>query len=137
LKSIPAIIDREEDVNSYSYRGNLERHSAGAIRIHCIGARYGHGIMLPFWLNVTAAVVPPFPSKAWVPVSANGPAMAGGAVMYPVDVYAKVPCTVALVHPLSSALAVGDMARASAVNAAIVKVLAMLHFMIISFAFIN
>ena len=57
--------------------------------------------------------------------------------MNPVDVYAKVPCKVALEHPLSSAFAVGDMARASAVTAAIVKVLAMLHFMIISFAFIN
>jgi len=92
---------------------------------------------LPFWLNVTTPVVPPLPSKICVPVSANGPAKSGGAVMNPVDVYAKVPCKVELEHPLSSAFAVGDMARASAVTAAIVKVLAMLHFMIISFAFIN
>ena len=42
LKSVPTIIDREEDVNGYSNRRNLERHSACAIRTYCIGARYGH-----------------------------------------------------------------------------------------------
>jgi hypothetical protein len=45
--------------------------------------------------------------------------------MYPVDVYAKVPRTVSLEHPLSSAFAVDDKARASAVTAAIVKVFRM------------
>jgi hypothetical protein len=43
--------------------------------------------------------------------------------MVPVDVYAKVPCKVALEHPLFWAFAVGDMQRASAVmTAAIAKV---------------
>src|SRR5262249_59371253 len=91
--------------------------------------------MLPFWLNVAVAVVPPLPSKVCAPISENGPAYAGGAVMNPVDVYAKVPRKVSLEHPLSSAFAVGAMARANAVIAAAVKVLAMmLRFMMVSFA---
>src|SRR5690349_2440309 len=80
--------------------------------------------MLPFWLELAVAVVAPFPSKVWVPTSTNGPANSGGAAMDPVDVYAKVPCRLAVEHPLSSALAAGAMHRVSAATAAIVKVFA-------------
>jgi hypothetical protein len=50
-----------------------------------------------------------------------------------------VPIKVAFEHPLFTnwAFAMGAVLKASAVTAAIAKVLAMLHFMIISFAFIN
>jgi hypothetical protein len=50
-----------------------------------------------------------------------------------VDVYAKVPCKVALEHPKLVAFAAGATLKASAVTAPIVKVRAMPHF----FAFIN
>src|SRR5712692_9358729 len=96
--------------------------------------------MLPFRLAVAVYVAVPFPSKFCVPTSTHGPNAAGGAggVMNPVDVNAKVPLRLALEHPLSLALAVGAMPRASAVTAAIVKVFAMvLRFMILFFAFIS
>src|SRR6516225_8671654 len=93
---------------------------------------------LPFPLAVKVVVVAPFPSKVCVPTSANGPARAVGVTTNPVPVYAKVPWRLALEHPLSAALIVGTMPRASALTAAIVKVVAMvLRFMIISFAFIS
>ncbi len=86
---------------------------------------------MPFWLNVTEAVVPPLPSKACVPTSTNGPAISGGVAIDPVDVYAKVPRMVAFVHPLSSAFADDAIPRVSAAIAATVKILAFiscLHF---------
>jgi hypothetical protein len=92
------------------------------------------GTMLPFWLTQAAAVVPPFPSKICVPTLAKGPASAGGAVMNPVILYAKVPSRVVLEHPLSAACATGAMPRANAVATAIARVFAMLvRFMMISF----
>jgi hypothetical protein len=92
--------------------------------------------VLPFWLNVAVAVVPPYPSNVCVPTWAIGPARVDGAVRNPLDMNPKVPVRVALEHPLSWAFAVGNMHSASAVTAAIVKVLVMvLRFMIISFAF--
>ena len=69
------------------------------------------GTMLPFWLTQAVAVVPPFPSKICVPTLANGPASAGGAVMNPVTLYAKVPSRVVLEHPLSAACASGRDAQ--------------------------
>src|ERR1039457_1737285 len=94
--------------------------------------------MVPFRLLTRAPVTAPCPSKVSVPTLAIGPAMDGGAVMTPVPFCAKVPFRVALVHPLSSAFAVGARPRASTVTAAIVKVFAMvLRFMMLSFAFIS
>ena len=93
---------------------------------------------LPFPLAVKVVVVAPFPLKVCVPTSANGPARAVGVTTNPVPVYAKVPWRLALEHPLSAALIVGAVPRASALTAAIVTVFAMvLRFMIISFAFIS
>jgi hypothetical protein len=57
------------------------------------------GTILPFWLNVAAAAIAPFPSKVCAPTSAYGPATTGGATRNPVDLYAKVPFRVALEHP--------------------------------------
>ena len=94
--------------------------------------------MLPFRLRVALPVILPFPSKVSVPTPASGPAMAGGAVVNPVPMCAKVPFRLALEHPLLSAFAVGATARASAVTAAIAKFFArVLRFMMISFTFIN
>jgi hypothetical protein len=64
--------------------------------------------------------------------------MAGGAVTYPFAVWAKVPFSVKFEQPLLSAFAVGAMARANAVTAAIAKFFAMvLRCIINSFVFIN
>src|SRR5580658_1395094 len=95
--------------------------------------------MLPLVLDIPPAAVFPFPSKVCAPTSAYGPSGAGAATKDPVTVYAKVPCRVALLHPLLIwAFAMGAIPRARAVTAAIVKIFSMvLRFMIISFEFIN
>jgi hypothetical protein len=63
--------------------------------------------------------------------------MAGGAISNPLAVCAKVPVSVALVHPLLSAFAAGATTRVSAVMAAIASVFAvLLCFIIVSFVFL-
>jgi hypothetical protein len=82
---------------------------------------------VPFPLSIAVPVVLPFPSKNCVPTSAIVPAPAAdAAVVIPLDVYAKVPCKLKLLHPLTWAFAVGAMPRASAVIAAIVKAFAIM-----------
>src|SRR5947209_4753307 len=81
--------------------------------------------MLPFRLKIPVAVSVPFPSKVSRLAPANGPAIAGGAVMNPVSLSAKVPFRVALEHALAWAFAVGARLRASAVIPAIVKAFAL------------
>src|SRR5262245_11721732 len=90
--------------------------------------------MLPFRLTIPAPVRPPCPSKVSRLTPANGPANAGGAVMNPMSLSAKVPSRVALEHAFPAAFAMGAKPRVSAATAPIAKVFAIvLRFMIISF----
>ena len=88
--------------------------------------------MLPFWLTVAVAVVPPIPSKVCVPTLANGPANAGGARIDPVVVYAKVPVSEASEHPLSAACAPGTTLNPSAIATAIAQFFVVMFFKIFS-----
>src|SRR5215469_1597761 len=92
-------------------------------------------IGVPFRLIVAVPVLPPFPSKVSVPAPASGPAIDAGVTTNPVAVWAKVPFSVRLEHPLLSAFAAAAMPSASAVTAKEFKTVFL--FIIVSFRFLT